>query len=145
MYDMAGRHEAAQQSDGGLNDRGLVKEFDDEWQIDHQPQYVGTVHLAFAVKACNCTKHNGAMRAVLIVKDIEDFLHERLLAAPIGFFDIDSHDCDIIVHGRLLKAARDIGSAERSGKAENNRQQGIEQRLEGSTLLDEQQDFHFER
>jgi hypothetical protein len=85
------------------------------------------------------------LRATLIVKDIEDFLHERLLAAAIGFLDIDSHECDIIIHGRLLKATRDIGSAERSGKAENDRQQGIEQRFEGSALLDEQQDFHFER
>jgi hypothetical protein len=106
MNNVSSGHKAGEESNRGLGDRGLVVEFNDDWQIDHQPQNVRRVHCSLATESGNAAENNDTVNSVLIAKDIEYFLHERLLAAMIRFFEIDADDHHLVFHERDLYRLR---------------------------------------
>jgi hypothetical protein len=106
MNNVPSRHKAAEQSNCGLGHRGLVIEFNDDRQVDHQPQNVCRVHFSLAAESGNAAENRDAVNSVLIAKDIEHFLHEGLLTAMIRFFEIDADDHHLVFPGRDLYGLR---------------------------------------
>jgi hypothetical protein len=142
MDDVSGGHKILEQGDRGLGNSRRIIEFDNEGQIHHQAQEIGGMDSPLATETRNAAKHDDAMYLVLVLKDVENLLHQRLLAAVIRFFQINPYHGDIVVHETLLQVSCDVGTAERGRKPKDNRQDQVKNRLELRALFYEQQKLH---
>ena len=74
--DMPFGHKVTQKSNGRFDDSGFVVKLNDQWQINHQPQQVSGMYFAFTAKSRDATKNHDTMYPVLVMQNIDDFLHQ---------------------------------------------------------------------
>src|SRR5580658_4012201 len=89
--DMTNRNKPVQQCESRLSDTRFVKEFDDKRQIDIQPKHVRSVNLAAFAQTRNAAENNHALDTLLVVKNVQDLLHEGLAPPMFGFPEVDAN------------------------------------------------------
>src|SRR5438067_11304919 len=95
---VAGGHESIQQFDCRLRDVRPIVEFDDERQIDVQTKQVRRMNLSIVTKASDAAQNNDTLHAMLIVKDVQDLLHEGLSLPVVGFTEVNANHHHLVVH-----------------------------------------------
>ena len=99
--DVARRNEPIQQGNRGIHDSRFVVELNGQRQIDVETKQVSRVHGAILTKPRDAAKDDNTLNTLLIMQDIQDFLHQRSSAAMIGFAEVDTSDRYLVIHGIL--------------------------------------------
>uniref|UniRef100_E6PP80 Uncharacterized protein n=1 Tax=mine drainage metagenome TaxID=410659 RepID=E6PP80_9ZZZZ len=92
--DMPGRHHLLDVRQHRRHHFWVIVELQHKRQVYDHPQQVVSVHFAPAAEPSDATEHGDAVHFMLVVQQLEDFLHKAVVFDLVTFLDVDTHDGD---------------------------------------------------